>query len=190
MVIKEDDPRLFSVVIHTLEEEDIIIIRCDTIYGIVGIAPETEKKIADIKGRNTHKPFLRLIPDHSWVKKYSDFNLPVSLKHLWPGPLTLIFPRRDSDTIGLRVPDEPFLRHIMESLGKPLFSTSVNRQGATPLQDIDRIIEEFEDDTALIVDSGNMQKAVPSTILDVTEKPYRIVRQGVLEIPPDVLGYE
>jgi L-threonylcarbamoyladenylate synthase len=190
MVVKEDDPQLFSIVIRTLKKGDIIIISCDTIYGIVGIAPETGEKIAAIKGRNRDKPFIQLIPDHSWVKKYSDIILPVSLRHLWPGPLTLILQLRSSGTAGLRVPDEPFLRRIMKHLGKPLFSTSVNRQGEKPLHNIDRIIDEFKEDVALIVDSGNVKKGIPSTILDITEKPYRIVRQGVLEIPPDVPGYE
>ncbi|MBN1698166.1 MAG: L-threonylcarbamoyladenylate synthase [Spirochaetales bacterium] len=190
MIIKEGDPQCFSVIVRTLRKGNPIILLCDTMYGLVGTAPDTEEKLCAIKGRAKGKPFLELIPDIRWTKIYSDIIIPPSLARLWPGPLTIILPRRDSGTVGLRVPGGIFLRRIIEGCGKPLFSTSVNREGEAPLTDIDRIIDVFHDDVELIVDSGNAEKNIPSTILDISRKPFRIVRQGVMTIAPDVLRDE
>jgi L-threonylcarbamoyladenylate synthase len=179
-----DDPSLFDTLIDILEKLGIAIIPCDTIYGIVGIAPESEKKIKELKGRE-EKSFLRLIPSSDWLSRFTDCALPSQLERFWPGPLTIIFPAKveQNKSVALRIPDDPLLLRLMKRLAKPLFSTSVNISGQPALWRIRDILEIFEDKVDLVVDVGDRAEAVPSTIIDITEKPYKILRQGAVELP-------
>ena len=186
MVIKQNDPECFTLLMQILKNQGVVILKCDTIYGFIGIAPETEERISAIKQRTHGKPYLQLIPDISWIKRYSDFILPERLSTLWPGPLTIIIPLKLSGSVGIRIPDDLFLQKMLNYLKKPLFSTSVNREGNEPCKKIAEIISEFEDEVELIVHSGDVTDT-PSTILDITSTPYKIVRQGRVIIPPDLL---
>ncbi len=88
----------------------------------------------------------------------------------------------------MRLPDSAYLRAVLAGVGQPLYSTSVNRAGLPPMNSIEEIRAEFEGEVDLIVDAGPLDQGSPSTIVDVTRRPYRIVRQGALQIPPEDLG--
>lgn len=160
---------------------------CDTIYGIIGKYPETESKIRALKGREENKPFIVLIKESKDISIFSDTVIPESLAALWPGPLTLIVCTKEGKTLALRVPADPFIQELLVSGGAPLFSTSVNRSGQAPLNKIREIIAEFEKEADFIVDGGDLLTGVPSTILDISVKPYKILRQGACNIPPKLL---
>ena len=123
MRVEIDDPRLLDTLVEALQSGAVVIMPCDTIYGFVGIAPETEGKIRELKGRQG-KSFLRLIPHVQWLPRYSSRDLPSELKSYWPGALTIIFPAKKKGTVALRIPDDPLLLQVMRRLGKALFSTS------------------------------------------------------------------
>ena len=159
---------------------------CDTIYGFVGVAPDTEDKIRKLKGRQ-EKSFLLLIPDLSWLPQYTDSPLPPELKPFWPGALTVIFPGKQRGTVAIRIPDDALLLEVMSKLEKSLFSTSVNRAGQPPLWRIEEILSAFEKRVDAVVAAGDRPRGVPSTILDITEKPFRLLRRGAVDLPKDVL---
>ncbi|UCG00146.1 MAG: L-threonylcarbamoyladenylate synthase [Spirochaetaceae bacterium] len=159
---------------------------CDTIYGLVGIAPAAEEKIRELKGRQ-EKSFLQLIPDVNWLSRYTGAALPAELKTYWPGALTIIFPAKKGGTVALRVPDDPLLLQLMNRLESSLFSTSVNESGQPALWRIDEILAAFENRVALVVTAGDRPAGVPSTILDITEKPFRLLRRGAVDLPKGLL---
>ncbi len=187
MVLKASDPDALPRASAVLSSLGVAILPCDTIYGIVGVAPQTEERIRSIKGRGEDKPFLQLLPDLGWVRKLSGQELPPRLARLWPGPLTLIVQAKAGGTVGIRLPDSDVLRCILAAVGRPLYSTSVNRAGSSPLNRIEDIRDEFEDCVDLIVDAGALSQGAPSTIVDVTARPYRILRQGSLRLSPEDL---
>lgn len=153
-------------------------------YGLVGVAPGTGDRIRRIKGRGEDKPFLRLLPDASWVGKFSPLAPPPRLLKYWPGPLTLVFPAHEGGTVALRVPDSRFLKDLLEAVGSPLFSTSVNRAGAAPLQTVEEMRREFENAVDLIYDAGDLPPASPSTLVDVSSRPFKVLRPGALLLSP------
>lgn len=187
MVVDYKDPKCLQILTDILTKQGVVILKCDTIYGLTGIAPGTREQISRIKNRNPGKPMLQLIPDKSWITRYSHHPLPPALSGFWPGALTIIIPLKESGSVGLRVPDDSFLQNLLYRINKPLFSTSVNREGDEPLGKIMEIISEFEHEVDLIVDSGDVKENIPSTVLDITSTPYRIIRQGRVIIPPDLL---
>jgi len=188
MVIKKNNPCSFQILVNKLKESGTAIIPCDTIYGIVGIAPFTEKKIKRIKKIHHNKSFIQLIPSVKWLKLITDLKFPEIFASFWPGPLTLIFPyHTGKNKVAIRIPQDAFLQKLLEKIGAPLFSTSVNKTGYAHLYRIKDIIKNFEKKVDLILDSGDLTDRSPSTIVDLTASPYRLIRQGILKIPPELL---
>jgi len=188
MVARAEEPGSFDRLAQILARGGVAIVPCDTMYGIVGAAPETEGRIRNIKGRGESKPLLQLIAGASWVARMSDLPLPPALSRYWPGPLTIVFPAREGGTVALRMPDSPFLRSLLEAVARPLYSTSVNRTGEEPIYDVAAMQREFEQDVDLIFDAGNLPPGPPSTLVDITRRPYRVLRLGAVQIPPEELA--
>ncbi len=183
MVIPAGDPGSFDALARLLSRGGVLIMPCDTIYGLVGVAPDTAERIRAIKGRGEDKPFLQLLASSDWVGRLSPAEVPPSLVRHWPGPLTVILPARARGTVAVRVPGSEFLRELIGAVGKPLYSTSVNRAGQPALWRAAEILAEFEGEVDLVVDGGDLPGAAPSTIVDASSSPWRVVRQGALEIP-------
>ena len=188
MVDRAADPESFHRLVAILSRGGVAIVPCDTLYGIVGLAPETDGKIRRIKGRGEDKPFLQLIGSSSWVSRLSDISVPASLARYWPGPLTLVFPARGGGSVALRYPDSPFLKRLLETLDTPLYSSSVNRSGGQPLTDVAAMVKEFNRDVDLIYDAGDFPSGPPSTLIDVTRRPFQILRAGAVDVAPEELG--
>ena len=187
MVVEQEAPDTFEHVFRVLRDGGTVIMRCDTIYGIVGISPECNRRIALLKGREGGKPFLKLIADDSWLERFTPSHMPAELKRCWPGPLTVVFHARRGGTVGLRVPADITLLRLLRRLEKPLISTSVNRSGEPAYRRIEAIVRDYEKRVDLIVNGGDQENAEPSTVLDLTAAPPRILRQGRMIIPPEVL---
>lgn len=184
IVIVENSPELLPRLWSVLSSGGVAIVPCDTMYGIVGAVPESEGRIREAKGREEDKPFLQLVPDAAWIGRVSDFVVPATLARYWPGPLTMVLPRRGEGTIGLRVPDSPFLRELIRGLNRPLYSTSVNRTGQPPLWRIAEIRAAFSKYADVIVNAGNLPPRSPSTIVDLASRPWRVIREGACRIDP------
>jgi L-threonylcarbamoyladenylate synthase len=190
MILSKADPEIITKTVQILSKNGIVIMKCDTIYGITGIYKQTDRKIAEIKKRNPEKPFICLISDTEIITHYSTIEIPPKLKKYWPGPLTMIFPVKGSGTesIALRIPEDDFLIRILDIIKKPLISTSVNIEGKPPLNRIDQIIRNFENKVDLVINSGNLtETSRASTLINLCEKPFKILRQGELYIPDEDL---
>jgi L-threonylcarbamoyladenylate synthase len=184
MVLAAADPDSFPTLVRILAGGGVVIAPGDTMYGLIGIAPDAEDRLRQVKGRGEDKPFLQLIADHSWIRRISDLPLPPRLARFWPGPLTLVFPARGGGTAALRVPDHPFLRYLLLSLDRPLYSTSVNRAGSPPLHSVEEMRRELGDAVDAIYDAGDQVPGAPSTLLDVTRRPFTILREGAALLQP------
>ncbi len=187
MVIKKDEALKNRYLPDILDRDSVCIIPCDTIYGFIGITSTSESKIQEIKGRKEDHPFLRLVHSKEMLQMLTDARIDDEILSFWPGPLTVVVPFRGGGTIGVRVPDDTFLIRLLEIIEKPLISTSVNRSGQKPMNKIDDIVNHFEESVACIVDGGDMEGKTPSTVLDISVKPYRILRIGACTIPPRLL---
>ena len=81
----------------------------------------------------------------------------------------------------MRCPGDAWLRDVIEAVGKPIYSTSVNRSGKAVLSNIEEILREFTDDVSLIVDDGDKTNALPSTIVKF-DGNMTVIRQGAVRI--------
>jgi len=188
MVLPAAEPRSFSALVDILASGGAVIAPGDTMYGLIWIAPGSEARVRRIKGRGEDKPFLQLIADSTWVGRVSDQQLPPRLARYWPGPLTLVFPARAGGTVALRVPDHPLLQRLLRALDRPLFSTSVNREGSPPLPTVEEMRRELEGEVDAIYDAGDQPPGAPSTLLDITQRPFAVLRQGAIRLDAEDLA--
>ena len=100
-----------------------IIIPTDTIYGFSSIAGDGVARIRQIKGRAETKPFIELVDSIEAAKSISSIEIPEKLLQCWPGPLTVIVPRKAESgggTVALRCPGDDWLRKVIALTGKSI----------------------------------------------------------------------
>lgn len=164
-------------VVEALRKEEVVVLPCDTIYGLCAKADETtRRKLMALKGRDQKKPFLQLA---TLPMAEAQCVVPDAVKAVWPCALTAIMQDRNDDgTTAIRVPKDAFLQKVLERLGSPIFSTSVNTSGSSALTNLTDIVLAFNGKVGLVVADGEKQGTVPSTLIDCTVHPYRILRKG------------
>lgn len=184
MRILKNDSKSYTSILSALEKDKVIVLPTDTIYGFSGKINTTKEKIQAIKGREENKPFIVLIEKPEDIFLFSDIKPHQDLLTLWPGPLMIILPLRNSkESIALRCPGDVWLRKLIADLKSPLYSTSCNRSGFPPLSDIDEIEKEFSKEVALIVEDPSSGSGLASTIVSVEEHSVKLIRQGSLMLP-------
>ena len=154
----------------------------DTVYGIHGVAPETEHVLRALKGRDARKQFLLLMPDVRTVERMIAAPVPIVLTRLWPGALTAVLRARAGGTVAIRVPRPWWLRALLRDVGRPLFSTSANPPGAAPAMSGRAVASWFGHKIDLIVDDGSIATTQASTVVDATTSPLRVLRQGAVDV--------
>lgn len=195
MIILRSDSDSVECVSRVLLEGSVVVLPTDTVYGFSGVVPESEDVIRKIKGRDETKPFIQLIAEPEDIYRYTDEVLPDQLLALWPGALTVIVPLKkrlitgesEVTTVAFRCPGDGWLRQIIKAVGKPIYSTSVNRSGQPVLSSVLEIDKEFGGEVKLIVDGGSTENALPSTLVKFEKGKCIILRQGNVCIPSSLL---
>ena len=171
----------------------IFIYPTDTIYGIGGnpFDENVVKRIADIKGRDEKKQFIWLISDFENLMNYVDVIFETHLDFLqkiWPAPVTVILNLNErtkeiinQDTIAVRIPKNDFCLKLLGEISRPLISTSVNRSGEDPLNQIDQIVNNFSQDVDVIFIKSETSEKKSSTIIDLTSKQPKLIREGSIK---------
>lgn len=187
MVIHKETENSASEAARILANGKLVVLPTDTIYGFSTIIPEGAPLIIKAKGRDEGKPFITLIADPGDISQYTHVSIPSSLLNLWPGSLTLVVPTEEG-TRAFRCPGDEWLRTVIRLLGRPIYSTSVNKAGEQPINRISEILTVFGTVATLIVDAGDITNTSASTIVDLCGDTIRILRQGSLKIPTEVVA--
>lgn len=189
-------PRLISRAVAIVRSGGLIVYPTDSSYAFgcaIGNKPAMERIIRIRKLDERHN-FTLVCRDLSELASYArvDNTAYRLLKAFTPGPYTFILkatrevPRRVQNprrrTIGIRVPDNPIAGQILESLGEPLMSSTLMLPGADfPLTDPQEIFNRLGDQLDLVIDGGACG-VQPSTVIDLTERPPRILRVGLGDV--------
>ena len=182
----------------------LVGIPTETVYGLGadGLNPRAVKAIFLAKGRPQDNPLILHIPEASWLERYCK-DIPFTAYQLaeafWPGPLTMILPRREVvpdavtaglDTVGMRCPAHQVCREIIRLADVPVAAPSGNTSGRPSPTTAQHMLEDMEGKIDAIVDGGPCAVGVESTIVDLTCTPPRLLRPGgvTLEQLRGVLG--
>lgn len=185
-------PRNIKTIIECLQDGGIIIYPTDTIYGLGCdiFQHKAIEKICRIKNIEPAKAQLSFVcydlSDLSIYTKSISTPLYRLLKLYLPGPFTFILPaskivpkilKSKKDTIGLRIPDNIISRTIIKELGRPVLSSSLPGEMVEEYTDPEYIYEKFKHQVDIVVDGG-IGNMIPSTIIDCTQQPPILVREG------------
>jgi len=191
--IDENPESALNLVIELFHSGKIFIYPTDTIYGIGGnpFDENVVNRITDIKGRNEKKQFIWLLSDFENLMNYVDVIFDTHLDFLqkiWPAPVTVILNLNartkeiiNQDTIAVRIPENDFCLKLLREISRPLISTSVNRSREDPLKHIDQIVNNFSQDVDAIVYCSETIEKKSSTIIDLTSKQPKLIREGSIK---------
>lgn len=182
--------------VDILRQGGLVAMPTETVYGLAADAknPDALKKIFHAKGRPIDHPLIVHIGD---ISQLSDWAIDVSpealllAKTFWPGPLTLILKKAPhvsdivtggQDTIGIRVPKHPVAQALLKAFGGGVAAPSANRFGRISPTTAEAVREELGDRVDLVLDGGQCEVGVESTIVDVSGKDIRILRPGMITV--------
>jgi L-threonylcarbamoyladenylate synthase len=180
--------------VELLRASEVVALPTETVYGLAANAldPQAVAGIYEIKGRPAHNPIIVHVATIEMAKRCVA-KWPAAADRLarafWPGPLTLVLPRAkeipdvvtaDGPTVGVRWPSHPFIQAVIRECDLPLAAPSANlstRLSPTTAQHVRRHLGHR---LRLIVDGGPSQVGIESTVLDLTERPPKILRPGMV----------
>jgi L-threonylcarbamoyladenylate synthase len=171
-------------VAQTVDWGGLVVFPTETVYGIAAHPrkPYAVKRIYDIKKRTIDKPLQMLISNIDMVGRFIE-DVPITAARLmdmcWPGPLTMVFYTGDEDhTLGLRVPDHPVALKLIDMCGGALYGTSANMSGMPDTTDFASARALFMGKVDVIVDGGECEEGVPSTVVIAEGEKVRVLREG------------
>ena len=192
----ESDPNAVRDAAAILRRGGLLGIPTETVYGLGADAlnEDAVSRIFLAKGRPQDNPLIIHVPDASWLESYCRDVPPAAYRladRFWPGPLTMILPRRDIvplqttgglETVGVRCPNHPVTLAIIEAAGVPIAAPSGNTSGRPSPTTAAHMIEDMDGRIDGIVDGGPCTVGVESTIIDLTVTPPRLLRPGGLPL--------
>jgi L-threonylcarbamoyladenylate synthase len=179
-----------------LRRGELVAFPTETFYGLGAAALDAAAvgRVLTVKGRPDGKPVLVLVDSLAMVDAVA-LDVPTHARALmaehWPGPLTLVLRARpnvpreitaDSGTVGVRLSGHPVARALVSAVGQPVTAPSANPSGLPPPTTATQVLQHFQGRIALIVDAGVTPGGAPSTVLDVTVDPPRIIRAGAVQL--------
>jgi len=182
--------------VQVLQKGGTAVVPTDTLYGLGcnALDPHAVGRVFDIKHRSYVKALPMFVRDISWARElvYITPEQERVMSRFWPGKVTFVLPRRDmvpaimcgqGQTVGIRAPDHPFIQMLLEHLGYPVAGTSANLSGQESINDAQQIADQFSRTAPqpnLIVDAGVLADSLPSTVVDLSGREPRILRQGAV----------
>ena len=195
--------------ITVLQKGGIVIYPTETCYGVGVDAtnPDAVKKLLAYKDRPEGKAISIAVTDEAMAREYVDVNETAEnlYKNFLPGPITVISNIKSANqqiskstnkiatgiaaedgSLGIRIPDYPFILELIKAFGKPITATSANISGRkTPysIEDIfNNIPEKKKGLIDLIIDAGELPHNPPSTVVDTRMNEEKVLRKGKIEM--------
>ena len=192
----ETDKNAVEEAAAILRRGGLLGIPTETVYGLGadGLNEDAVRRIFLAKGRPQDNPLILHVPDAGWLERCCTDIPPAAYalaERFWPGPLTMILPRRDCvplrttgglDTVGVRCPDHPVTRAIIAAADTPVAAPSGNTSGRPSPTCARHMMEDMMGKIDGIVDGGDCAVGVESTIIDLTVQPPRLLRPGGLPL--------
>lgn len=196
-ILKSNHKNVYKTAIKAIKDGKVLICPTDTVYGLICDATNKKavEKLFKIKKRPLKKPIpifakdLKMAKDLVVIgKKEENF-----LKKVWPGQVTIILKRKkktklfgvDKETIALRIPDYRLINLLLKRINRSLTGTSANLSGKPASGKIKETVSQFKNQKYqpdLVLDAGSLPKRLPSTIIDLTGRKIKIIREGSIKI--------
>ncbi len=194
--LSNPEPALLEEAVACLRRGGLVAFPTETFYGLGANAldPDAVARVFRVKGRPEFKPILVLVDS---VKMAESLALEVSdlarglMAAYWPGPLTLVLRAAPTvpvelaagtGTVGMRIPAHPVALALVRAASFPVTAPSANPSGEEPPVTAERVREFLGRRVDLILDGGPTPGGRPSTVLDLSVSPPRVLRAGALDV--------
>lgn len=173
----------------------VVLYPTDTLYGLAVDArnPAAIRLLKGLKARETRKPISVVVPHHDALEEYAlmtDVARELARRHL-PGALTIVLPGGSgissdillNGALGIRIPDDPFVRALSEVFGAPYTATSANMSGLPTPPTVEEILTQFGPQMRhidLVIDAGPRAGGVPSTVVAIVDDRVHVLREGAI----------
>ncbi len=190
----ELDKQMLAEAAAILKNGGTVVFPTETVYGLGanGLDETAVRKIFVAKGRPSDNPLILHIASLDWLERLVVAMPPLTarlIKAFWPGPLTLILKRRNLvpdivtaglDTVAIRMPSHPLARAIIAAADLPIAAPSANLSGKPSPTQADHVIADMMGRVDLIIDGGDVEHGLESTVLDLSVEPPLILRPGAI----------
>ena len=187
-LLKKDEYKKAASIV---EQGGLIAFPTETVFGLGVIFDKKSSydNLVDVKRRPPEKPFTLMCGDVSDVYKYGiiDERADKLIRKYMPGQFTIIVKAKEGlpswvvskeGYVGMRVPDDEFVKTLINEVGKPLLVPSANRSGEKPLNNSNDVLKIFSNDVDVIIE-GESKSAVPSTIV-LIGSTVEVIREGLI----------
>ncbi|MBI2872896.1 MAG: threonylcarbamoyl-AMP synthase [Chloroflexi bacterium] len=196
MSIVSVSPEAIEQAAALLRRGGVVAFPTDTVYGLGAhsFLPEAVERVFRVKGRPAGEGLPVLLGEMADLERVAAEVPELALalaRRFWPGPLTLVLKRHlrvpavvsgGRETVAVRLPDHPVPTALARMCGAPITGTSANRSGGSNPLTAQDVAAQLGTNVDLVLDGGPSPSQVPSTIVDVTVEPPRVVRQGTLPV--------
>ncbi len=179
------EPGKIEEIVRVLKKGGLAAFPTETVYGLAALA-ENRRAVRKIYRLKKRSPGKDLTVQVASVKKIADLipavpdEAKVLLKQFCPGPITLIL-KEKRGKIGVRIPAHKISLAILRKINRPLVVTSANLSGRKDPVTADEVRRNFAGKIEVIVDGGRIRAALPSTVIDLSGKKWRILRPGKIK---------
>jgi len=189
----EAQSRDIDLAASILKNGGLVVIPTETVYGLGGDGtnPTSSKKIYEAKGRPSDNPLIIHVATPEDAEQYAYTNeLYYRLANAFmPGPLTVILPKKDTvpyettgglDTVAIRCPSHPVAHAIIKRAGIPVAAPSANISGRPSATSSEYVLEDFDGRVDMIVDGGDCEIGLESTIVMIKSDSLVLLRPGAI----------
>lgn len=185
--------RGLSAAHNAVKRGEVVVLPTDTVYGIGADAfnPAAVKRLLEAKGRGRDMPPPVLVPETRTIDGLAS-SIPFAVRELidafWPGALTIVCRAQPSltwdlgetnGTVALRMPLHPVALELLQRTG-PLAVSSANKSGQPAATLVQEAVDQLGDSVRVYLDGGPSPKGAPSTIVDASDGPLRVLRVGAI----------
>ena len=178
--------------VELLRAGEVVALPTETVYGLAANALDAKAvaRIYEIKGRPAHNPLIVHVAGAEMARRCAADWPAVAeklAKAFWPGPLTMVLPRAQQipdivtaggETVGVRWPSHPFIQEVIRKCDFPLAAPSANLSNQLSPTNAEHVAKQLK--IPLIVDGGQAQVGIESTVVDLTMNPPRVLRPGMI----------
>ena len=200
-VLPTHTPQLFEEAVRRavelLRAGQVVALPTETVYGLAANAWDAAavQKLFQIKGRPSHNPIIVHVASLDLARRCVTAWPPLAdqlARAFWPGPLTMVLPAASiipaavtagGPTVGVRWPSHPFIQAVLRACDFPLAAPSANLSNRVSPTNAEHVRRQLADRIPLIVDGGQSQVGIESTVLDISVSPPRLLRPGMVHEP-------
>jgi L-threonylcarbamoyladenylate synthase len=188
------DAAAIAAAARCLREGGLVAFATETVYGLGADAGNGEAvaRLYAAKGRPAFNPLIAHVADVATAHRLAHFDATAEAlaAAFWPGPLTLVLPKRENcgiadlalaglDTIALRVPAHPFAHALLETFGGAVVAPSANRSGHISPTSAAHVLADLRGRIDMVIDAGPCSVGVESTIMACLDEPVLLRSGGV-----------